>query len=115
MRPAATPSGRTGLASTSGVSETQDHDDIAGAREGSRCRGLGRTEGDELAGAAGGPVPDGQGEAGPGEVGGHRRAHRPESHEADPFHRPPPPAVRSGYSGAVADAGARGAETAAIR
>ena len=41
----------------------------------------------ELGRAAGRPVPGGDREAGPGEVGGHRRAHRPEPEEGDALPR----------------------------
>ena len=45
----------------------------------------------ELGGAAGGPVPGGDLEAGAGEVGGHRGAHRPETEERNAVHEFFPP------------------------
>ena len=63
-----------------------DHDDVRPGRDGRRRLGDRDAGLDELRGAAGGPVPADDREAGTDQVGGHRRAHRAESHEADAFH-----------------------------
>ena len=49
-----------------------------------------------LRGTTGTPIPDGDAEPGPGEVGGHRGSHRSQPDESDPFHDDlqPSPATR---------------------
>jgi hypothetical protein len=63
-----------------------DHDDVRPGCDGRRRLGHRDAALDELRGPAGGPVPADDREAGTDQVGGHRRAHRAEAHEADAFH-----------------------------
>ena len=65
-----------------GVRDADDRDVDAGDRVGRR---VGRSDAEigELGATAGRPVPGGDRESGPGEVGGHRRAHRAEAEERD--------------------------------
>jgi hypothetical protein len=66
------------------------HDDHIGvSRKIARRPGLGRAPGDEIRRLARCAVPDRQRETGAGQVGSHRRAHGPETHETDSLHAAP--------------------------
>ena len=83
--PSTTPSGaeQDGL-DVRRVGDADDDDVRRRRRPGPAVGGQGDAEIVELGAAAGRPVPAGDREPGPREVGGHRRAHRPEAEEGDP-------------------------------
>ena len=88
--PPATPSGPNRTASTSGVSETQTTTTSVARATAAGVSARATPSASSSGARSGTAVPGRDGEPGPGEVGGHRRAHRAQPQEADPFaaHRP---------------------------
>ena len=71
------------------VRDAHDHDVRCAGDVGRRAR-LRAAQRHQVPGATRRPVPRRDLEAGPAQVGGHRRPHRPQPDEPDPFHAVPP-------------------------